>query len=82
MFSGPVKCCRCKSDLSGQDAKSGRFHYDGRQALIERGNGGCDTPRLNVRRFEELVVGRIRPSILTNGIIADLKKVVAQELEV
>ena len=81
MFSGLVKCYRCKTLLSGQDAKSGRFHYYVCQSLIKRGSGGCDTPRLNARRFEELIVRRIRSSILPEGIIGDLTKVVSKELE-
>ena len=48
---------------------------------MKRGSGGCDSPRLNARRFEELIAGRIRSSILTEGIIADLTKVFAQELD-
>ena len=44
MFSGLVKCNRCKTLLSGQDAKSGSFHYYVCQSLIKRGGGGCDTP--------------------------------------
>ena len=48
---------------------------------MKRGSGGCDTPRLNARRFEELIVGRIRSSSLTEGITADLTKAFAQELD-
>ena len=81
MFSGLVKCYRCETLLSGQDAKSGRFHYYVCQSLLKRGKDGCDTPRLNARRFEELIVRRIRSSILTEAIIGDLAKVVAKELE-
>ena len=81
MFSGLVKCHRCKTLLSGQDAKSGRFHYYVCQSLIKRGSGSCDTPRLNARHFEEMIVRRIRSSILTEGIIGDLTKVVAKELD-
>ena len=80
MFSGLVKCYRYKTLLSGQDAKSGRFHYYVCQSLIKRGGGGCDTPRINARRFEEQIVRVIRSSILTEGIIGDLTKVVAKEL--
>ena len=65
----------------GPGPKSGRFHYYVCQSLLKRGKGGCDTPRLNARRFEDLVVRRIRSSILTEGIIGDLTKVVAKELE-
>ena len=81
MLSGLVKCYRCKTLLSGQDAKSGRFHYYVCQSLIKRGSGSCDTPRLNARHFEELIVRRLRSSILTEGIIGDLTKVVAKELD-
>ena len=80
MFSGLVKCYRCETLLSGQDAKSGRFHYYVCQSLLKRGKDGCDTPRLNARRFEELIVRRIHSSILTEG-IGDLTKVVAKELD-
>jgi len=78
MFSGLVKCYRCKTLLSGQDAKSGRFHYYVCQSLIKGGGGGCDTPRLNARRFEELLVRTIHSSILPQGIIGDLAKVASQ----
>ena len=81
MLSELVKCYRCKRALSGQDSKGGRFHYYVCHPLMKRGSGGCDTPRLNARRFEELIAGRIRSSILTEGIIADLTKVFAQELD-
>ena len=81
MFSGLVKCYRCETLLSGQDAKSGRFHYYVCQSLIKRGSGGCDTPRLNARRFEEVIVRSIRSSILTQGIIGDLPKIIAKELD-
>ena len=81
MFSGLVECYRCETLLSGQDAKSGRFYYYVCQSLRKRGKDGCDTPRLNARRFEELIVRRIRSSLLTEGIIDDLTKVVATELD-
>ena len=81
MFSGLVRCYRCKRALSGQDSKSGKFHYYVCQSLMKRGSGGGDTPRLNARRFEELIVGRIQSGILTEGIIADLTKALAHELD-
>ena len=81
MFSGLAKCYRYKSALTGHSAKSGRFNYYVCQSLLKRGKGGCDTPRLNARRFEKLIVRRIRSSILTEGIIDDLTKVVAKELD-
>ena len=47
LLSGLVKCYRCETLLSGQDAKGGRFHYYVCQSLIKRGKGACETPRLN-----------------------------------
>ena len=81
MFGGLVKCYRCKRALTGHSAKSGRFHYYVCQSLLKRGKGGYDTSRLNARRFEELIVRRIRSSVLTEGIIGDLAKVAAKELD-
>ena len=57
LLSGLVRCKACNRALSGQDAKSGKFAYYVCQSLLKRGSGTCDAPRLNARRFEELVVG-------------------------
>ena len=51
--------------LSGQDPKSGKFAYYVCQSVMKRGSGACDTPRLNARRFEEKVVGKIRENVLS-----------------
>ena len=56
LLSGLVKCKTCNRALSGQDAKSGQFAYYVCQSIMKRGKDACDTPRLNARRFEELVV--------------------------
>ncbi len=81
LLSGLVKCYRCETLLSGQDAKGGRFHYYVCQSLIKRGKGACDTPRLNARRFEQMIVGRIRSSILTRDDNDDMTTVVVNELD-
>ena len=80
LLSRLIKCGTCNRALSGQYAKSGRYAYYVCQSLIKLGKGACKTRRLNARRFEELVVGRIRISILSATIIGDFKKVVSQEL--
>ena len=80
LLSGLVKCYRCETLLSGQDAKGGRFHYYVCQSLIKRGSGSCDSPRLNARRFEQLIVGRIRSSILVKDGDDDMTTVVVGEL--
>ena len=65
LLSGLVKCKSCRRALTGQYAKSGKFPYYVCQTLMKQGSGSCDTPRLNARRFENLVVEKIRSSILT-----------------
>ena len=60
LLSGLITCYRCKTAFTGHGAKSGRFHYYVCQSLIKRGSGSCDSPRLNARRFEQLIVDRIR----------------------
>ena len=59
----------------------GRYTYYVCQSLIKLGKGACKTPRLNARRFEEPIVGRIGSSILTDGNISDLTKAVAREVD-
>ncbi len=81
LLSGLLKCHKCKRALSGQDAKSGQFAYYVCQSLIKQGSGACDSPRLNARRFEELVVEKIRSNILTESSITQLVKAVDEEMD-
>ena len=81
LLSGLVRCRACNRALSGQDAKSGRFSYYVCQSVMKRGSGACDAPRLNARRFEELVVGKIRENILTESNIRKLVKLVDEEMD-
>ena len=81
LLSGLVRCYRCETLLSGQDAKGGRFHYYVCQSLIKRGKDACETPRLNARRFEHLIVGRIRSRILAKDGNDDMTTVVVRELD-
>ena len=48
---------------------------------MKRGQDACDTPRLNARRFEEMVVGKIRSNVLTDGNIRALVKVVDEQMD-
>ena len=81
LLSGLVKCKACNRALSGQDAKSGQFSYYVCQSIMKRGKGACETPRLNARRFEELVVGKIRSNVLTDTNIRALVKVVDEQMD-
>ena len=81
LLSGLVKCKTCRRALTGQYAKSGQFPYYVCQTLMKQGSGSCDTPRLNARRFEKLVVEKIRSNILTEGNIRDLVQTVDEKMD-
>ena len=81
LLSGLVKCKRCKRALSGQDAKSGQFAYYVCQSIMKRGKDACHTPRLNARRFEQMIVDKIRSNILTERSITELVKAVDEEMD-
>ncbi len=81
LLSGLVKCKTCNRALSGQDAKSGKFSYYVCQSVMKRGSGACNAPRLNARRFEEQVVGKIRENVLTESNIRELVKLVDEEMD-
>ena len=80
-MSGLVKCKVCSRALSGQDAKSGQFAYYVCQSIMKRGKNACVTPRLNARRFEEMIVEKIRSNILTEGSITELVRAVDEEMD-
>ena len=81
MLSGLVKCKACNRALSGQDAKSGQFAYYVCQSKMKRGKDACNSPRLNARRFEEMIVEKIRSNILTDESITELVKAVDEEMD-
>ncbi|MDE2715474.1 MAG: recombinase family protein [Chloroflexota bacterium] len=81
LLRGLVKCYRCKTAFTGHGAKSGRFNYYVCQSLIKRGSGSCDSPRLNARRFEQMIVRMIRSSILAKDSSSDMTTVVVKELD-
>ncbi len=81
LLSGLVRCKACNRALSGQDAKSGKFAYYVCQSVMKRGSGACNAPRLNARRFEEQVVGKIRENVLTESNIRTLVKLVDEEMD-
>ena len=78
LLSGLLKC---KTPLIGRFAQSGKYSYYVCQSNIKLGRDACETPTLNARRFEELVVAKIRSNVLTEGNIRDLVKVVAEETD-
>ena len=71
LLSGLVKCEACKMPLTGRFAKSGQYSYYVCQSNISFGKDACNTPTLNARRFEELVVAKIHSNVLTKGNIRE-----------
>ena len=61
--------------------RAGKFSYYVCQSIMKRGKDACKTPRLNARRFEEMVVGKIRSNVLTDGNIRALVKVVDEQMD-
>ena len=81
LLSGLVRCSGCRRALTGQESKSGRFAYYVCNSLMKRGSGACDTPRLNSKRFERLVLDQIRENILTESNMRELVRLVDEEMD-
>ena len=81
LLSGLVKCRRCRRALTAAEAKSGKYSYYVCQSLLKRGSGTCETPRLNAKRFERLIIEQIREHILTESNIRDLVRLVDEEMD-
>ena len=81
LLSGMVKCKTCKGALTGGYSKSGQFPYYVCQSLMRRGKEACKTPRLAARRFEEMVVRKIRSNVLTDSNIRALVKIVDEQMD-
>ena len=67
LLSGIVKCETCGKALTAHEAKSGQFTYYVCPSLLKQGRGACDTPRLNAKRFERMIIDNLRENILTES---------------
>ena len=81
LLSGLAKCETCGKALTAAEAKSGKYTYYVCQSLLKQGSGTCDTPRLNARNFEEIIVSNLRDNILTESNVRDLVKLVDEEMD-
>ena len=81
LLSGIVKCETCGKALTAHEAKSGRYTYYVCHSLLKQGQGACDTPRLNSKRLERMIIDSIRENILTESNIRELVKLVNEELD-
>ena len=62
-------------------SKGGKYTYYVCHSLLKRGSGACETPRLNAKSFEKLIVDEIRANILTESNIRDLVKLLDEEMD-
>ena len=81
LLSGLVKCETCGKAMTAAEAKSGRHTYYICHSLLKRGKGTCETPRLNAKSFEKLIVSEIRENVLTESNIRDLVKLLDEEMD-
>ena len=81
LLSGLVRCETCGKAMTAAEAKSGRYTYYICHSLLKRGKGTCETPRLNAKSFEKLIVSEIRENVLTESNIRDLVKLLDEEMD-
>ena len=81
LLSGLAKCETCDKALTATEAKSGKYTYYVCQSILKKGSGSCDTPRLNARSFEDIIISNIRENILTESNIRDLVKLLDEEMD-
>ena len=81
LLSGLLRCETCGKAMTAADAKSGKYTYYVCHSLLKRGNGACETPRLNAKSFENLIGDEIRANVLTESNIRDLVKLLDEEVD-
>ena len=81
LLSGLAKCETCGKVMTAAEAKSGKYTYYICHSLLKRGKGTCETPRLNAKKFEKVIVDEIRANILTESNIRDLVKLLDEEMD-
>ena len=81
LLSGLAKCETCGKAMTAAEAKSGRYTYYICHSLLKKGKGTCETPRLNAKSFEGLIIGELRENVLTESNIRDLVKLVDEEMD-
>ncbi|MDP2917686.1 MAG: recombinase family protein [Dehalococcoidia bacterium] len=81
LLSGLAKCGYCGKALVGQEAKGGRFNYYVCGTLLKKGAGSCQARYLNSRKFEEIVVDKIKEHILTEENLRELVRLVNEDMD-
>ena len=81
LLSGLLRCEICGKAMTAAEAKSGKYSYYVCHSLLKRGKGTCETPRLNAKSFEKLIVDEIRANVLTESNIRDLVKLLDEGMD-
>ncbi len=81
LLSGLLKCETCGKAMTAAEAKSGKYTYYICHSLVKQGKGTCDTPRLNAKAFEGLIIEQLRENVLTESNIRALVKLVDEEMD-
>ena len=80
LLSGFVFCGGCGARMSGHAAKSGRFHYYACGTAARAGRDLCDAKLVPQPLIERLVVDRVRTVVLEEEHIAELVRLINDEL--
>lgn len=81
LLSGLARCGYCGKALIGRDAKSGRFSYYVCGTLDKKGAGACPSRYLNSKKFEGLVIDKIKEHILTEDNLTRLVSQVNEQID-
>jgi site-specific DNA recombinase len=81
LLSGLARCGHCGKALVCQEAKSGQFSYYICSTLLKQGAGSCPAPYLNSKKFEKLVIDKIKERILTEKNLRELVRLVNEEMD-
>ena len=81
LLSGLLRCETCGKAMTAAEAKSGKYTYYVCHSLLKRGKGTCETPRLNAKKFEKIIVDELRANVLTESNIRDLVKLLDEEMD-
>ena len=81
LLSGLSKCGSCGKALTAAEVKGGKYTYYVCRSILKQGSGSCDTPRLNARSLENIIISNTREDILTESNIPDLVKLLDVEMD-
>lgn len=81
LLSGIARCGHCGRALVCQEAKSGKYSYYQCGTLLKHGAGSCQARYLNSKKFEKLIIDKIKERILTEDNLQELVQLVNEEMD-